>query len=76
MPNKKLLITGLILVIIFVIIFLLVNFKISNSFDLTVFKLINEKWSVSFLDPFDEGYYINNYILIINKMFTFYKVLF
>ncbi len=52
MPNKKLLITGLILVILFVIIFLLVNFKISNSFDLTVFKLINEKWSVSFLDPF------------------------
>ena len=52
MFNKKLLITGLILVILFVIIFLLVNFKISNSFDLTVFKLINEKWSVKFLDPF------------------------
>ena len=52
MFNKKLLITGLILVILFVIIFLLVNFKISNSFDLTVFKLINEKWSVNFLDPF------------------------
>ena len=52
MLNKKLLVTGLILVIIFIIIFLLVNFKISNNFDLTVFKLINEKWSVSFLDPF------------------------
>jgi membrane-associated phospholipid phosphatase len=52
MFNKKLLITGLILVILFVIIFLLVIFKISNSFDLTVFKLINEKWSVNFLDPF------------------------
>ena len=55
MFNKKLLITGLILVIPFVIIFLLVNFKVSNSFDLSVFKLINEKWSVSFLDPFFAG---------------------
>lgn len=55
MFNKKLLITGLILVILFVIVFLLVNFKVSNSFDLSVFKLINEKWSVSFLDPFFAG---------------------
>ena len=52
MLNKKLLFIGITLVVIFVIIFFLVNFKISNSFDLTVFKLINEKWSVSFLDPF------------------------
>ncbi|MCL4376677.1 phosphatase PAP2 family protein [Candidatus Parvarchaeota archaeon] len=55
MFNKKLLITGLILVILFVIIFLLVNFKVSNSFDLSVFKLINEKWSISFLDSFFAG---------------------
>ncbi|MEM0143841.1 MAG: phosphatase PAP2 family protein [Candidatus Parvarchaeum sp.] len=52
MFNKKLLLVGGLLTIIFVVIFLLVNFKISNNFDITVFKLINEKWSVNLLDPF------------------------
>ena len=52
MSNKKLLLTGLVLLVLFIVIFLLVNLNISNSFDLTVFKLINEKWSVNALDPF------------------------
>ncbi len=52
MLDKKMLIIGLLLVAIFIVIFLLVNFKISQNFDLTVFKLINEKWNVPALDSF------------------------
>jgi undecaprenyl-diphosphatase len=55
MINKKMLFTGTLLVILFIVIFLLINFKVSNNFDLTVFKLINEKWNVSFLDSFFAG---------------------
>ncbi len=52
MLDKKLLYIGIILVVIFAVIFLLVNFKISYNFDISVFKLINEKLNVPSLDSF------------------------
>ena len=52
MFDRKFFYIGVFLAALFVVIFLLVNFKISYNFDVTLFKLINEKLNVPALDSF------------------------
>jgi undecaprenyl-diphosphatase len=52
MINRKLLYTGITLTALFVLVFLLVNFKVSYNFDVSMFRLINEKMNVPALDSF------------------------
>jgi undecaprenyl-diphosphatase len=55
MFDKKWFYIGVFSLVLFLIVFLTVNFKISYNFDITVFKLINESWSVPALNSFFSG---------------------
>ncbi len=55
MVNRKVLYSGVILTLLFGVVFLLVNFKISYNFDVSLFRLINEKMNVPALDSFFGG---------------------
>lgn len=52
MVNRKVLYAGIVLVLAFVALFLLVNYKISHGFDVSLFNLINKSLNVPFLDSF------------------------